>query len=119
MLAFAAMPEVEFDIKGPAKSKKYGYSEKDPIRMGGGTSAGHHFQFVWHLRGPNGEQLETVRIGSCGQYNNPDPTLTKYDKGVLTCFSVNCAAFKEPKILYFDKYRTGDLYIPKDLTWQD
>ena len=110
---------VEFDIKGPAKSKKYGYTKQDPIKVGGGTTAGYHFMFMGHLRGTNGEKLEVERIGSCGSYPNPDPTLTPFDEGVLTCFSINCPSFKEPRILYLDKYRTGDLYIPTDCTWAE
>ncbi|WP_306642505.1 hypothetical protein [Sanyastnella coralliicola] len=110
---------IDFEIKGQAESKKYGYSEKKPIMVGGGSSAGHHFQFLEHLRGPNGEKLVTSRIGSCGDYDNPDSTLTNFKKGVLTCFSIDCPSFKKPRILYFDKYRNGDLYVPKDLKWEE
>ena len=117
LMSFISIQGIDFEIKGKANRKKYGYSKKYPIKVGGGSSAGHHFQFIEHLRGPNGEDLEIRRIGSCGEYDNPDPELTKFDKGVLTCFSVDCQAFKKPRVLYFDKYRNGDLYTPKDLTW--
>ncbi len=118
MISFVARDEPQFDILGTANNKKYGYTKKQPIKVGGGTSAGYHFQYLEHLRGPKGEKLEIRRIGSCGSYPNPDTTLTKYDQGVLTCFSINCSSFKEPRTLYLDKYRVGDLYIPKDCTWQ-
>lgn len=111
--------DTKFEIKGTSNNKKYGYSEAQPIRVGGGSSAGHHFIFLQNLRGPNGEKLEVERIGSCGTYSNPDTTLTQYKEGVLTCFRINCNSFKKPRILYFDKYRSGDLYIPKDLTWKE
>ena len=119
LASFSLRDEPKFEIKGTSKDKKYGYSESEPIKVGGGTSAGYHFMFLEHLRGPNGETLEVSRIGSCGTYPNPDTTLTKFKEGVLTCFSINCAAFKKPRVLYLDKYRNGDLYIPKDLTWKD
>ena len=110
---------VDFEIKGQAKSKKYGYDKKFPIKVGGGTTAGYHFQFIEHLRGPNGEKLEVSRIGSCGNYPNPDPTLTPFKEGVLTCFSINHPGLKKPLTLYFDKYRSNDLYIPVGLTWAE
>jgi hypothetical protein len=119
LFAFVIKGDPKFDIKGTSKDKKYGYKEEQPIMVGGGTSAGYHFMFLRHLRGPKGEQLEVNRIGSCGTYPNPDTTLTKFNEGVLTCFSINCPSFKKPKVLYFDKYRTGDLYIPKGLTWEE
>ena len=119
LFSFIMNDEHKFNIKGTSSDKKYGYSEEKPIKVGGGTSAGYHFMFLEHLRGPKGEKLEVVRIGSCGSYPNPDTTLTKFNEGVLTCFSINCPSFKKPKILYFDKYRTGDLYIPKGLTWEE
>ena len=118
-MSFVSIRGIDFEIKGQANNRKYGYSKKYPIMVGGGTSAGHHFQFIEHLRGPNGENLEIERIGSSGEYDNPDSELTNFDKGVLTCFSVDCEAFKKPKILYLDKYRDGDLYIPQGLTWKE
>ena len=117
LASFTLKNDPKFDIKGTSSDKKYGYTEQKPIKVGGGTSAGYHFMFLQHLRGPNGEILEVNRIGSCGTYPNPDTTLTKFNEGVLTCFSIKCPSFKKPKILYFDKYRTGDLYFPKELTW--
>jgi hypothetical protein len=117
--SYLIIEEPKFTIKGISSDKKYGYIEEKPIKVGGGTTAGYHFFFLKHLRGPNGEALDVIRIGSCGSYPNPDSSLTKYDEGVLTCFSINCPSFKRPKTLYFDKYRTGDLYIPKDLTWKE
>jgi hypothetical protein len=119
LTSFVLLEEPKFEIKGNTRDKNYGYTEQKPIKVGGGTSAGYHFMFIGHLRGPNGEQLDIKRTGSCGEYPNPDSTLTKFNQGVLTCFSINCASFKKPRILYFDKYRTGDLFIPKDLTWED
>lgn len=117
--SFILKNDPEFIIKGTSKDKKYGYTKEKPIKVGGGTSAGYHFMFIKHLRGPNGEIMDVERTGSCGSYPNPDTTLTKFKEGVLTCFSINCSSFKEPRTLYFDKYRTGDLYIPKDLTWKE
>jgi hypothetical protein len=111
--------KVTFEIKGNAKNKTYGYTPQNPIKVGGGAYAGYHFLFIKHLRGPNGDSLDVERIGSCYNYDNPDTTLTPYEKGVLTCFSFKCKAFKKPKVLYFDKYRYGDLYIPKNFTWID
>lgn len=119
LMSFVINKGINFKIEGEAKNKKYAYSINDPIRVGGGASAGHHFQFLEHLRGPNGEKLEVIRIVSCGNYDNPDPELTKFERGVLTCFSINCSAFKKPRILYFDKYRNGALYTPKGLTWEE
>ena len=119
LMSFNYSQNIEFEIKGQSENKRYGYSKKEPIRVGGGSSAGYHFLFIQHLRGPNGEKLEVKRIGSCGNYNNPDPLLTKFDKGILTCFSINCNAFKKPRVLYFDKYRNGDLFIPLDLKWKN
>ena len=118
LVSFISNVDPKFDIKGTSTENKYGYTEQEPIKVGGGTSAGYHFMFLQHLRGPNGEMLEVNRIGSCGVYLSPDSTLTKFKEGVLTCFSINCSGFKEPRILYFDKYRVGNLYIPKDLTWK-
>ena len=113
------MQPAKFEIKGDAKDKTYGYDIKNPIRVGGGTSAGYHFQFIEHLQGAKGEKLTVKRIGSCGEYDNPDTSLTKFDKGVLTCFSFECSSFSEPVILYFDKYRNGDLFVPYGFTWKD
>jgi hypothetical protein len=111
--------ENEFAIKGPAIQKKYGFSEKTPIRVGGGPDQGNHFKFLEHLRGPEGEKLEIGRLGNCGEYENPDPSYTVFGKGVLTCFSITSPALGKSRTLYFYIYRSGELYIPSGLTWKD
>lgn len=109
----------DFVINGPAPQKKYGFSEKNPLQVGGGPDLGNHFKFLEHLRGPEGEKLEIGRLGNCGEYDNPDPSYTVFGKGVLTCFSVTSPSFGKSKTLYFDIYRSGELYIPNGLTWKN
>lgn len=113
-----ANSSIDFEIEGPAKSKKYGYTEKDPIKVGGGVSAGYHFMFLQHLRGKNGERLQVERLGSCCDYKNADADIGLNGSGVLTTFKIYYPGMPEPKILYFDKYRKGKLYIPHWLTWE-
>lgn len=115
-----AQDNIEFDIKGNAASESYGYLNEEPIKVGGGYKGGYHFQFIAHLKGPNGEELEITRIGSCGSYKGLDKKYgnAMITEGVLTCFEINCASFKKPKMIVLDKYRDGELFIPKGLTWK-
>lgn len=102
-----------------AEEKSYGYTKKNPIKVGGGNSQEKIYYFLKHLRGPKGQNLKIKRIGVCCEYKNPNPDLTILENGVLTKYSIFHDGLKKPITLYFDTYRENTTFIPSHFLWQE
>jgi hypothetical protein len=65
------------DITEVTDDATYGYSEKNPIKIGGGFSSGarNEKRYFASLAGPNGESVRFVRLGSCCGYKSENATL--------------------------------------------
>jgi hypothetical protein len=99
-------------------SGAYGFKEKDPIKVGGGDMPTRVFEYMKHLKGPNGEPVTFEKLGNGASYDNPDPTLTKMEKGKVYMYEIKIHGTDKSYIIYFDQYRYEQPQILKGFTWK-
>ena len=85
----------------------YGYSEDNPIRVGGDWLEGPSREraFLDNLLGPNGEMISYERIGS-----------HDYGDTILDVYQITYSGLSTPITLYIDEYSWGTLYAPVGFT---
>ena len=76
-----------FKITKFTKDKTYGYTEDNPIKVGGGMEGPLNEQrFLNALAGPNGEKVTYKRQGSCCPFKTPNAVFG--DSGMLDMYEV-------------------------------
>ena len=95
--------------------KTYGYSEKNPIKVGrlhGGPRDSE--LFLSSLRGPEGQQIKFKRLGSCCFFETPNAWVG--GQAPLDRYELRYKGLKEPIILYLDIYDYDQPKVPYGLT---
>jgi len=88
----------------------YGYSEKNPVKVGGVDSGpANERAFLNRLTGPNGEAVTYERSGSCCPFETPNSSWG----GMLDVYIVTIAGDPVKKSLYINMYDKDELYAPK------
>jgi hypothetical protein len=90
----------------------YGYTEKNPIKVGG-VSPARERQFLDLLLGPNGEAIRYERDGSCCGFETPNGIM---GGGLLDIYSVWIGSGAEPVQLYINMYDFEQPKAPKGFT---
>ncbi|WP_299679818.1 hypothetical protein [uncultured Dokdonia sp.] len=103
------------DITEVSKDASYGYSEKNPIKIGGGFSSGarNEKRYFASLAGPNGETVHFVRLGSCCGYESENATLGGI--ALLDKYELTYEGLKKPLIFYISLYDEEKAFVPKGL----
>lgn len=107
------LDEKTFKIYLYSDDKTYGYTEKNPIMVGGvKTQEGplNERRFLNALVGPNGEKISYYRIGSCCQFSTPNGMID--NGGLLDKYSVTYEGLDKEIILYINMYDSGKLKVP-------
>lgn len=86
----------------------YGFSSKDPIKVGGGVEGEN--QFLSFLRGPDGEPVVYKRLGSCCGFDTPNAPM---GGGLLDIYAVTYAGLAEPVELYLNMYDREEPVAPQ------
>jgi hypothetical protein len=92
-------------MKGKAPAQKptgYGYTQADPIKVGGGVKGEH--EYLKGLRGPKGQELRYERRGSIGGLPPAG--------GLLDMYAVTYDGLEKPVTLYLDMYRREEPRAP-------
>lgn len=98
-----------------ASSDDYGYTESNPIKVGGGSEGpAMERKFLDRLTGPNGEPITYKRAGSCCPFETPNSAWG----GMLDIYEVTIAGDETPKTLYLNMYDKDGLYAPKGFTFK-
>ena len=108
--------EKTFDLKEISTDKTYGYTEKNPIMVGGvPTSEGplNERRYLNALAGPKGEYITYTRTGSCCQFESENGFM---GSGLLDMYELTWKNQDEPITLYINMYDAGELKAPKGLT---
>ncbi|ALM20574.1 2-dehydro-3-deoxyphosphooctonate aldolase [Nonlabens sp. MIC269] len=105
-----------FLVTAKATDKDYGYTPDKPAMVGGVNSnegPTNERRFLNALAGPNGEELEYYRAGSCCPMKSKNGF-----KGValLDKYRVYYKGSKDTLDLYINMYDSRQLYIPSGLT---
>src|SRR5437773_6903577 len=88
---------------GISKDSTYGVTEKNPIRVGRKNGGARDEDiYLRSLRGPQGENVQYKRLGSCCQFKTPNAWIG--DMGLLDKYEVTYASLDKPMILYLDMY---------------
>jgi len=98
-----------FDITEYSKDDEYGLTGDKPVKVGE-KSVQNQLRYLSSLAGPNGEELQFHRRGSCCGY--------KSEKGLMgtalvDVYEVKYEGLKEPILVYISFYDFETLYIPK------
>lgn len=99
-------------------SGTYGFKEKDPIKVGGGDMPTRVYEYLKHLKGPEGEPVTFVKLGNGNSYDNPDRSLTNMEKGKLYMYEIKIHGTNKSFIIYFDQYRYEQPKVLKGFTWK-
>ncbi|MGN6186551.1 MAG: hypothetical protein ACTHQM_23185 [Thermoanaerobaculia bacterium] len=98
-----------------ATDPTYGYSETNPVKIGGGFGGGSDrtYQYLNSLRGPGGEAVRYDRVGTCCPFKAPT---SPFGEGLLEIFTIAYPGLGQPKRLYFNWYEEGEVLVPAGLT---
>lgn len=89
----------------------YGYTQANPINVGGGQSSGvaNEYRYLRALLGPKYEPITYQRLGSCCMFDTKN---SAFGKGLLDKYEIKVKGKTKPIILYINLYDAGDLFIP-------
>lgn len=105
-----------FLIRETSNDESYGFTENNPVRVGGGREAGVRNQqrYLNALRGPAGQPIEYQLQGSCCPFKVPAGGID--NDGQLDIYTVTWRGRKEPFKLYLNMYEEADLKAPSGMT---
>lgn len=108
-----------FELKEISDDETYGYTEKNPIMVGGVKSSEgplNERRFLNALMGPDGEEVEYVRKGSCCPFTTPNGFIN--NGGLLDRYEVTYQGLAKPVYVYINMYDFGILKAPKGFTFK-
>jgi len=104
-----------FLIKEYTTDKTYGYTEENPIMVGGGNEGPkNERRFLNALAGPKGEQITYQRLGSCCHFYTKNGTYS--DTGLLDMYEITYKNIGAPIKLYINMYDSDTLKVPVGFT---
>jgi hypothetical protein len=112
------MDERTFKLTEVSDDGSYGYTEKNPIKVGGAKKSEgplNERRFLNALQGPNGGRISYVRKGSCCTFETPNGIM---GGGLLDVYEVKYDGLEKPIVLYINMYDYGILKAPKGFTYR-
>ena len=100
-----------------ADENNYGYGKSNPIKVGGvseNSGPKNERRFLNALLGPNGEEVQYYRAGSCCPFKTPHGFID--NSGMLDNYKVTWTGAKDTLDVFINMYDEGDLKIPAGLT---
>lgn len=94
-------------LNGVSEDRSYGYSSSNPIKTGGGSQG--ELMYLNALTGPDGEEVEFIRLGSCCPYSDPD---LYNGGGMLEKINLKFSGEEKVYTVYIDMYRNDSLFAP-------
>jgi hypothetical protein len=97
-------PPVRTAADGLAAARALGYAPENPIRVGGGRLEDgdrNQRRYLEALRGPRGEAVAYLRLGSCCEFRTPRG---HEGIGLLDAYEVRYPGLASPIVLYLDLY---------------
>ena len=89
-----------FKITEVSADDTYGYTEKNPVKVGGGMNGpANERKYLNSLTGPNGEEIKYERKGSCCQFETPNGFM---GGGMLDRYEVTYRGLPKPIIIYIN-----------------
>lgn len=89
-----------------SKDPAYGFSAQKPIELGGflhgSKYEGAHMEYFQNLLGPNGEQVQARRLGSCCAFEDSS---IPFGGGLLDKYELTYDGITKPLIIYVNLYK--------------
>jgi len=102
-----------FKIEDYSHDKTYGYSQENPVMVGGSAiSEGpkNERRFLNALAGSNGEEITYYRLGSCCNFTTKNSGFS--NTGLLDKYSISYKGLKKDLVLYLNMYDSDTLKVP-------
>ncbi len=103
-----------------ARKAGYGWSHRNPVATGGfaappggETIIERQIRYLNSLWGPEGQIIFYEYVGTCCPFTHYGAPL---DRGVLNVYALRWEGLAEPRHLFLDGFREGEVLIPKGLT---
>lgn len=110
--------ENSFKLTAISDDETYGYTQQNPIKVGGvKNSSGplNERRFLNALLGPESQPLTYYRQGSCCPFKSPNGLM---GSGLLDKYEVKYDGLEKPLIIYINMYDAGELKAPKGFTFK-
>lgn len=105
-----------FKISSYSEDPTYGYSEKNPVMVGGNSEGPkNERRFLNALSGPNGEKIVYSRTGSCCSFK----TKNSEWGGMLDMYDVTYEGLEKSLTIYINMYDSDTLKVPVGLSLVD
>lgn len=107
--------ENTFLLKEISTDKTYGYTEENPIRVGGALDNGplNERRFLNALAGPDGQEITYTRSGSCCPFKSPNGI---QGTGLLDTYEISIKGISKKRTLYINMYDRAILKVPVGFT---
>jgi hypothetical protein len=112
------LDENSFRLTAISDDDSYGYTEKNPVKVGGvknNSGPLNERRFLNALLGPGGETLTYNRQGSCCPFKSRNGLM---GSGLLDKYEVKYDGLEKPLIIYINMYDAGELKAPKGFTFK-
>lgn len=111
------LDEQTFQLDSVSIDDTYGFSQSNPIHVGGGFNEGatNQRRFLNALLGPDNELVTYHRLGSCCGFRSKNGM---NGFGLLDRYEVSYPGLSKPIILYLNLYDYGILRAPKGFTFK-
>ncbi|MDB5233665.1 MAG: hypothetical protein JWR44_658 [Hymenobacter sp.] len=112
----ASTTVLPFVVRDVSQDETYGYTSKNPVRVGGGRSAGvrNQLRYLNALKGPDGQAVTYERQASCCPFKTRRGVVD--NTALIDVYSVTWAGKATPVTLYINMYRGGKLMAPAGFT---
>jgi hypothetical protein len=94
--------------------KKYGFEAKSKSSIQVGTVE-NEYAYIGALRGPNGEQIQARRAGSCCGFKTK---ASPFGKGFLDVWEISYPGLEKSMTIYLNGYNYDAPKCPKGLTFK-
>lgn len=105
-----------FVLTEVSNDASYGYTPKNPIKVGGATTLEgplNERRFLNALAGPKGEKITYTREGSCYEFNSKNGFM---GKGLLDTYEITWEGQPKPLTIYINMYDYEPFKAPVGFT---
>lgn len=105
-----------FVVRDVSQDETYGYTAQNPVRVGGGRTAGarNQLRYLNALKGPQGQAVTYERQASCCPFTTRRGVVD--NTALLDVYKVTWDGKAAPVTLYLNMYRGGKLVAPVGFT---
>ena len=105
-----------FVVREVSPDETYGFTAENPVRVGGGRSAGlrNQLRYLNALKGPQGQAVTYERQASCCAFKTRRGAVA--NTAMLDVYTATWTGKATPVTLYLNMYRGGKLLAPQGFT---